>query len=54
MIKLITGLNFEIQLGLNLGSTRFSPKYTLCGDLNQGFVPKNPMGQNVLGQPYPL
>lgn len=28
--------------------------HNLCGDLNKGFIPRNPMGQNVLGAPYPL
>ncbi|XP_045483139.1 uncharacterized protein LOC123688595 [Harmonia axyridis] len=26
----------------------------LCGDLNKGFIPRNPMGQNILGSPYPF
>ncbi|KAK7788680.1 hypothetical protein R5R35_013959 [Gryllus longicercus] len=26
----------------------------LCGDLNKGYIPRNPMGQNVLGSPYPF
>nr|CAI5819700.1 unnamed protein product [Callosobruchus analis] len=26
----------------------------LCGDLNKGTIPRNPMGQNVLGAPYPF
>lgn len=26
----------------------------LCGDLNKGSLPLNPMKQNVLGSPYPL
>ncbi|KAJ8924324.1 hypothetical protein NQ315_007117 [Exocentrus adspersus] len=26
----------------------------LCGDLNKGVIPRNPMGQNVLGSPYPF
>ncbi|CAH1186049.1 unnamed protein product [Phyllotreta striolata] len=26
----------------------------LCGDLNKGNIPRNPMGQNVLGSPYPF
>lgn len=26
----------------------------LCGDLNKGTIPRNPMRQNVLGSPYPL
>lgn len=26
----------------------------LCGDLNKGSIPRNPMGQNVLGFPYPF
>ncbi|GFG40191.1 hypothetical protein Cfor_09779 [Coptotermes formosanus] len=28
--------------------------YNLCGDLNKGFIPQNPMGQKVLGAVYPL
>lgn len=28
--------------------------FNLCGDLNKGSIPRNPMGQNVLGSPYPL
>lgn len=28
--------------------------FNLCGDLNKGAIPRNPMGQNVLGSPYPL
>lgn len=28
--------------------------FNLCGDLNKGSIPRNPMGQNVLGAPYPL
>jgi hypothetical protein len=26
----------------------------ICGDLNKGKIPRNPMRQNVLGEPYPL
>lgn len=33
---------------------RFSPRDTLCGDLNKGFIPLNPMGQRPVGEPYPL
>ncbi|KAF8795817.1 hypothetical protein HNY73_000272 [Argiope bruennichi] len=35
-------------------SKRPSPKYTLCGDLNKGFIPLNPLGQEFNGQPYPF
>lgn len=28
--------------------------HNLCGDLNKGTIPRNPMGQNVLGASYPL
>ncbi|XP_019865609.1 uncharacterized protein LOC109594811 [Aethina tumida] len=28
--------------------------FNLCGDLNKGVIPRNPMGQNVLGSPYPF
>ena len=30
------------------------PKNNMCGDLNSGFIPRNPMGQYIFGQPYPL
>ncbi|KAH9376775.1 hypothetical protein HPB48_017883 [Haemaphysalis longicornis] len=33
---------------------RFSPRDTLCGDLNKGFIPLNPMGQRPVGEPYPF
>ncbi|CAH2098529.1 unnamed protein product [Euphydryas editha] len=26
----------------------------LCGDLNRGVIPRNPMGQNPNGEPYPF
>lgn len=32
----------------------FSPKDSLCGDLNQGRVPINPLGQSVGDQSYPF
>lgn len=28
--------------------------FNLCGDLNKGSIPRNPMGQNVLGARYPF
>ncbi|KAB0804066.1 hypothetical protein PPYR_01036 [Photinus pyralis] len=28
--------------------------YNICGDLNKGSIPRNPMGQNVFGSPYPF
>ncbi|XP_067133055.1 uncharacterized protein spz6 isoform X2 [Centruroides vittatus] len=33
---------------------RFSPRDTLCGDLNKGFIPRNPMGQTPFKEPYPF
>ncbi|KAK8759133.1 hypothetical protein V5799_003231 [Amblyomma americanum] len=33
---------------------RFPPRDTLCGDLNKGFIPLNPMGQRPVGEPYPF
>ncbi|KAL0279082.1 UNVERIFIED_CONTAM: hypothetical protein PYX00_000713 [Menopon gallinae] len=27
---------------------------SLCGDLNKGYIPKNPMKQNIMGSPYPF
>lgn len=32
----------------------YSPKYTLCGDLNQGKLPLNPIGQSFSDQSYPF
>ncbi|GFS57741.1 uncharacterized protein TNCV_2908581 [Trichonephila clavipes] len=40
--------------GENSYSKRPSPKNTLCGDLNKGFIPMNPLGQEFDGQPYPF
>lgn len=28
--------------------------HNICGDLNKGQIPRNPMQQNVLNEPYPL
>nr|AAO01073.1 CG9196-PA [Drosophila virilis] len=28
--------------------------HNICGDLNKGQIPRNPLGQNVLGEPYPF
>ncbi|XP_030380865.1 uncharacterized protein LOC115628788 [Scaptodrosophila lebanonensis] len=28
--------------------------HNICGDLNKGQIPKNPLGQSVLGEPYPF
>ncbi|XP_076259826.1 spaetzle domain-containing protein 6 [Rhynchophorus ferrugineus] len=28
--------------------------FNICGDLNKGSIPRNPMGQNVLGSRYPF
>ncbi|XP_031633028.1 uncharacterized protein LOC116346896 [Contarinia nasturtii] len=32
----------------------FVSVHNICGDLNKGQIPRNPMGQNVLGEPYPF
>ncbi|KAH9413746.1 hypothetical protein DERP_012079 [Dermatophagoides pteronyssinus] len=29
-------------------------KHNMCGDLNRGLIPRNPMGQYVHGEPYPF
>lgn len=39
--------------GLNLFNA-FSANDTLCGDLNSGFIPQNPLQQVFDGQPYPF
>ncbi|CAB3240375.1 unnamed protein product [Arctia plantaginis] len=39
----------------NVDSTRpHVSANNLCGDLNRGLIPKNPMGQNPNGEPYPF
>lgn len=32
----------------------YASAFNICGDLNKGAIPKNPMGQNVNDSPYPL
>lgn len=32
----------------------FVSVHNLCGDLNKGQIPRNPMHQHVLNEPYPL
>ncbi|XP_044735497.1 uncharacterized protein LOC123297783 [Chrysoperla carnea] len=32
----------------------YATSHNLCGDLNKGTIPRNPMGQNVLGSRYPF
>jgi len=34
--------------------TAFVSVNNICGDLNKGQIPRNPMRQNVLGEPYPF
>ncbi|CAG9818675.1 unnamed protein product [Phaedon cochleariae] len=36
------------------GQGQMGSPFNLCGDLNKGGIPRNPMGQNVLGSPYPF
>ncbi|OQR75180.1 hypothetical protein BIW11_00815 [Tropilaelaps mercedesae] len=33
---------------------KLSPRDTLCGDLNKGVIPMNPMGQRPISDPYPF
>lgn len=59
MFALING-NGDEQLANFRAHTRldllggFSPRDTLCGDLNQGKVPLNPLGQSITDQAYPF
>lgn len=32
----------------------FVSVHNICGDLNKGQIPRNPMKQNVYNEPYPL
>lgn len=32
----------------------FVSVHNICGDLNKGQIPRNPMRQSVLNEPYPL
>lgn len=41
-------------LGAVKSDHRLAPKDNLCGDLNRGYVPLNPMMTAVDDQPYPL
>lgn len=47
-----------IFIGLNKNKGKVNPHVfktlSLCGDLNKGYIPKNPMNQNILGTSYPL
>lgn len=43
-----------IFLGAIKSDYRLFSKENLCGDLNRGYVPLNPMMQEIDGQPYPL
>ncbi|XP_026474230.1 uncharacterized protein LOC113377969 isoform X2 [Ctenocephalides felis] len=37
------------------GNTKpFVSAHNLCGDLNKGVIPRNPMHKNVMGDPYPF
>ena len=48
---------FLIRLYLLKGVAGSSNEQTLdnlCGDLNKGYLPLNPIGQNVEGVSYPL
>ena len=40
--------------GPGLGSAQEQTLDNLCGDLNKGYLPVNPIGQNVLGVSYPF
>ena len=40
--------------GAGLGSAQEQTLDNLCGDLNKGYLPVNPIGQNVLGVSYPF
>ena len=48
---------FELTIFFNLGAGNVATEQTLdnlCGDLNKGYLPLNPTGQNVEGVSYPL
>lgn len=50
-----THVNVQCKNATPLGQKKSSVSVNnLCGDLNKGQIPKNPMKQNVMGQPYPL
>lgn len=36
------------------GKKSFVSVNNICGDLNKGQIPRNPMRQSVMGEPYPL
>lgn len=45
---------FCIFSGAVKSDLKLAPKDNLCGDLNRGYVPLNPLMQNIDGHPYPL
>ena len=47
---------FSIFKGVAGGQTGANEQTldNLCGDLNKGYLPLNPIGQNVEGVSYPL
>lgn len=53
-------LTFDFVFFSGIGKRVSSPNMwkkslnNLCGDLNKGSIPANPMNQNIYGTPYPL
>ena len=43
-----------LSQGVSANGFMYSPRDTLCGDLNKAYVPRNPLGQAIHNQPYPL
>ncbi len=51
---LLLGFYIIIVLGVANGQVNEQTLDNLCGDLNKGYLPLNPMGQSVEGVSYPL
>ena len=45
---------FNFVLGVNALNVNEQTLDNLCGDLNKGYLPLNPIGQTVEGVSYPL
>ena len=45
---------FNFVLGVNDLNVNEQTLDNLCGDLNKGYLPLNPIGQTVEGVSYPL
>jgi len=53
LVRLVPGLSI-VKCANEGDNSQEQTLDNLCGDLNKGNIPSNPIGQNVLGVPYPF